>query len=200
MASDNPKKDEEIDFLRDIIPAFSNTVSENRAYQSSIMQRDVRSLRDGDAGRVFVSVYGPPKGYADNTLPYYHVFPVFLLLSADSDHITGMNLFYLPRAARQTVISGLLSRLNTPNPTVHTKSTFRYNLVRNNLQGAIIKPTIKKYIKNRMSPTVIQLSPVLWEQIYVGQSASTLESAWSRTTSQKVYKDFVTEVLQEVNR
>ena len=200
MANDNPKKDDEVDFLRDIIPAFSNTVADNKAFQSSIMQRSSRTLKLQDVGRVFVSVYGNPKGYKDNTLSYHHIFPVFMLLDADSDYVTGMNLFYLPRGTRQKVVTGLLERLNTPQPDVFTKSTFRYELVKNKIQGAIIKPAIKKYIKSRMSPTVVQLSPALWQQIYIGQSADTLESAWQRTTSQKVYRDFVAEVLKEVNK
>ena len=71
MENDNPKKDDEVDFLRDIIPAFSNTVADNKAFQSSIMQRSIRTLKQQDVGRVFVSVYGNPKGYKDNTLSYH---------------------------------------------------------------------------------------------------------------------------------
>ena len=75
MANDNPKKDDEVDFLRDIIPAFSNTVANNKAFQSSIMQRSIRTLKQQDIGRVFVSVYGNPKGYKDTHFRTTTFFP-----------------------------------------------------------------------------------------------------------------------------
>ena len=201
MASDNPKKDKEIDFLRDIIPTFSGAIETVKALELGIRQRSVRSLNPSDIGRVFISVYANPKGYENDTLSYHHVFPVYILLDVDATHITALNLFYVPRDARQKIVTGLLQRLNSTDKTnIATKTTFNYNLIKNNLQGAIIKPAIKKYIKDRSSQVVIQLAPFIWEQMYLGQPSVTLESLWSKTSSQRVYADFVREVLKEVNR
>ncbi len=201
MASDNPKKDREINFMRDIVPTFTGVIESNKAFELGIRQRSVRSLNPSDIGRVFISVYANPKGYEDNTLAYHHVFPVYLLLDVDATHITAMNLFYVPRDARQKIVTGLLQRLNSTDKTnTATKSTFNYNLVKNNLQGAIIRPAIRKYIKDRSSQVVIQLAPFIWEQMYLGPPSATLEGLWSKTSSQRVYADFVREVLKDVNR
>ena len=67
MASDNPKKDSAVDFLRDIIPAFAGAIEEQKALNLGIRQRSTRSLSEADVGRVFVSVYGRPKGYETDT-------------------------------------------------------------------------------------------------------------------------------------
>ena len=200
MASDNPKKDSAVDFLRDIIPAFAGAIEEQKALNLGIRQRSTRSLSEADVGRVFVSVYGRPKGYETDTLRYHHVFPVFVLLESTAKHITALNPFYLPRSPREIIVNAFLNNLTSTRPDINTRTTFNYNLIKNNSQGAIIKPAIKKYIKSRMSPVVIQLSPQLWRQMYIGRSSQTLENLWEKTNSQRVYGDFVRDVLKELNR
>ena len=200
MASDNPKKDSAVDFLRDIIPAFAGAIEEQKALNLGIRQRSTRSLSEADVGRVFVSVYGRPKGYETDTLRYHHVFPVFVLLESTAKHITALNPFYLPRSPREIIVNAFLNNLTSTRPDINTRTTFNYNLIKNNSQGAIIKPAIKKYIKSRLSPVVIQLSPQLWRQMYIGRSSQTLENLWEKTNSQRVYGDFVRDVLKELNR
>jgi hypothetical protein len=200
MESDNPKKDSAVDFLRDIIPAFAGAIEEQKALNLGIRQRSTRSLSQADEGRVFVSVYGRPKGYETDTLRYHHVFPVFVLLESTAKHITALNPFYLPRSPREIIVNAFLNNLTSTRPDINTRTTFNYNLIKNNSQGAIIKPAIKKYIKTRMSPVVIQLSPQLWRQMYIGRSSQTLENLWEKTNSQRVYGDFVRDVLKELNR
>ena len=197
MASDNPKKDSAVDFLRDIIPAFAGAIEEQKALNLGIRQRSTRSLSEADVGRVFVSVYGRPKGYETDTLRYHHVFPVFVLLESTAKHITALNPFYLPRSPREIIVNAFLNNLTSTRPDINTRTTFNYNLIKNNSQGAIIKPAIKKYIKSRMSPVVIQLSPQLWRQMYIGRSSQTLENLWEKTNSQRVYGEFVRDVLKE---
>jgi|TARA_X000001388_G_C2186977_1_gene105928 hypothetical protein len=200
MASDNPKKDSAVDFLRDIIPAFAGSLDRSRSAQLGVEQRSVRSVSTSDVGRVFVSAYSKPKGYEDDTLRYHHVFPVFVVLESDAKYITALNPFYLPREPRAKLVSGLLKNLNSTSLDISAKTNFNYNLIKNNVQGAILKPAIKKYIKSRMSQVVIQLSPSLWEQMYLGESSRTLETLWDKTSSQQVYGDFVRDVLKELNR
>jgi hypothetical protein len=200
MESDNPKKDSAVDFLRDIIPAFAGAIEEQKALNLGIRQRSTRSLSQADEGRVFVSVYGRPKGYETDTLRYHHVFPVFVLLESTAKPITALNPFYLPRSPREIIVNAFLNNLTSTRPDINTRTTFNYNLIKNNSQGAIIKPAIKKYIKTRMSPVVIQLSPQLWRQMYIGRSSQTLENLWEKTNSQRVYGDFVRDVLKELNR
>ena len=115
-------------------------------------------------------MYGRPKGYEDDTLRYHHVFPVFVLLEATSKHVTALNPFYLPRSPREKVVDAFVNNLSSTKPNINTRTRFNYNLIRNNSQGAIVKPSIKKYIKNRMSQVVIQLSPELWKEMYLGTS------------------------------
>ena len=146
MESDNPKKDSAVDFLRDIIPAFAGAIEEQKALNLGIRQRSTRSLSQADEGRVFVSVYGRPKGYETDTLRYHHVFPVFVLLESTAKHITALNPFYLPRSPREIIVNAFLNNLTSTRPDINTRTTFNYNLIKNNSQGAIIKPAIKKYI------------------------------------------------------
>ena len=51
MANDNPKKDSEVDFVQDILPAFGKKIEESAATQLGIKQRTTRSLqRNADMG------------------------------------------------------------------------------------------------------------------------------------------------------
>ena len=67
--TDNPKKDNTVNFITDIIPAFGQKVEESAANSTKIKQRTTRSFsKSQDRGRAVMFTYTNPKGYVDNTL------------------------------------------------------------------------------------------------------------------------------------
>ena len=198
MANDNPKKDKEVDFVQDILPAFGKKIEESAATQLGIKQRTTRSLqRNADMGRVVMFTYTNPKGYLEDSLRYHHKFPVSIIIDADSEYITGINPFYIPAKVRSIVIKQILQTVdNKTNPTVESRSMIRYDTLSRTAVGAYIKPAIKKYLKSRAGSVGIQFSPELWEDIFLGKTASRLETLWARTSKSVVFRDYVRKLIR----
>ena len=191
--TDDPKKDNTVNFITDIIPAFGQKVEESKQTQLKIKQRSIRSFsKSQDRGRAVMFTYTKPKGYVDNTLEYHHKFPVSIILDVDSEYITGINPFYIPPKTRKIIISQLLSMVdNKTQPTPESRAIITYAMIERTSIGKFVKPAIKKYLKSRMSQFAVQYSPALWGDVFIGKTSKQLESLWSRTSKSIVYGDYV---------
>tara|TARA_R100001510_G_C7655770_1_gene215127 strand:+ start:2698 stop:3309 length:612 start_codon:yes stop_codon:yes gene_type:complete len=196
--NDNPKKDREISFVRDIVSAFGERLDESKQAQLGIKQRALRSVTTTfDSGRAIMFTYTRPKGYLDNTLRYHHKFPVSIVMESDAKYVTGINLFYMPPRVRELVLERYLAEVNNPtNPNADSRTTLGYNQLAGTAFGVYVKPAVRKYLKDRASNVAVQFSPELWRDIFLGKTSQDLGRLWSRTAPQIVYKDYIRKVLR----
>ena len=196
--NDNPKKDREISFVRDIVSAFGERLDESKQAQLGIKQRALRSVTTTfDSGRAIMFTYTRPKGYLDNTLRYHHRFPVSIVMESDAKYVTGINLFYMPPRVRELVLERYLAEVNNPtNPNADSRTTLGYNQLAGTAFGVYVKPAVRKYLKDRASNVAVQFSPELWRDIFLGKTSQDLGRLWSRTAPQIVYKDYIRKVLR----
>ena len=195
MASDDPQIQTSVDFFKNIIPAFARKLDTVESMKLGVNQVTPQAVENGKA---YVFAYRNPKGYETNKLKYHHVFPASIVIENTKSHVTAINPYYIPPDVRKKVIDYYYSRLDQKNtiPNVNARSLLEYRFIKNNSLGARIKPAIKKYIKSRMSPVVLNISPALWEDFYNGATSTVMEKFWKNTTPSTVYRDYIISFLK----
>ena len=143
-------------------------------------------------GRVITLKYLNP--VERETLPYFHIFPTIITLSVQPEHITGINLFYLPRRFRKYVVE-LYKRRMTNEPEF-PRSLMYYDMVKKlRIPRSVLKPAIKKYRFDRAGAVAIEYDSSLWEEIYYGDTADFLEKQWRKSTRNTIYRNAIIEII-----
>tara|TARA_R100000005_G_C4942903_1_gene166668 strand:- start:7 stop:597 length:591 start_codon:yes stop_codon:yes gene_type:complete len=146
-------------------------------------------------GRVITMKYLNP--IEKETLPYFHIFPTIITLNVQPEHITGINLFYLPRRFRKYIVNLYKRRMtNTPE---FPRSLMYYDLVKKlRIPRSIMKPAIKKYSFVRAGAVAIEYDSSLWEEIYFGDTADFLEKQWRKSSRNIVYRNAIIEIISSL--
>ena len=112
------------------------------------------------SGKMYMFWYSP-KG--KKTLPYYDAFPLVILLDIGSDHMTGLNLHYLPIGLRQNLFYGMLNRVSGTkfNSKTFMKITYNYLNATSNLEG--FRPCFKKYLTKQIRGKIVNVPAQEWE-------------------------------------
>lgn len=143
-------------------------------------------------GRVITLKYLNPA--EKETLPYFHVFPTIITLGVEPEHITGINLFYLPRRFRKYIV-GLYKRKMTNEPKF-PRSLMYYDIVKKlRIPRSVMKPAIKKYRFDRAGAVAIEYDSSLWEEIYYGDTADFLEKQWRKSSRNTIYRNAIIEII-----
>ena len=143
-------------------------------------------------GRVITLKYLNP--VEKETLPYFHVFPTIITLGVEAEHITGINLFYLPRRFRKYIVE-LYKRRMTNEPEF-PRSLMYYDIVKKlRIPRSVMKPAIKKYRLDRAGAVAIEYDSSLWEEIYFGDTADFLERQWRKSSRNTIYRNAIIEII-----
>ena len=143
-------------------------------------------------GRVITLKYLNP--VEKETLPYFHVFPTIITLGVEAEHITGINLFYLPRRFRKYIVE-LYKRRMTNEPEF-PRSLMYYDIVKKlRIPRSVMKPAIKKYRFDRAGAVAIEYDSSLWEEIYFGDTADFLERQWRKSSRNTIYRNAIIEII-----
>ncbi len=143
-------------------------------------------------GRVITLKYLNP--VEKETLPYFHVFPTIITLGVEAEHITGINLFYLPRRFRKYIVE-LYKRRMTNEPEF-PRSLMYYDIVKKlRIPRSVMKPAIKKYRFDRAGAVAIEYDSSLWEEIYYGDTADFLERQWRKSSRNTIYRNAIIEII-----
>jgi|TARA_R100000455_G_C6263252_1_gene118521 hypothetical protein len=143
-------------------------------------------------GRVITLKYLNP--VEKETLPYFHIFPTIITLSVQPEHITGINLFYLPRRFRKYVVEFYKRRMT--NEPEFPRSLMYYDMVKKlRIPRSVLKPAIKKYRFDRAGAVAIEYDSSLWEEIYYGDTADFLERQWRKSSRNTIYRNAIIEII-----
>ena len=129
------------------------------------LQREALALRGyvtPHVGRMYMFFYRP-KGI--NTLPYYDIFPVTILMDVKKEYFQGLNLHYLPLDLRQEFFTRLLER---SNKRVYDKQTFfriDYDYLKSLRRFRAFKPCFKTYDYKNVVGRVTNIPSSEWETV-----------------------------------
>jgi len=143
-----------------------------------------------DFAKCFLFSYRNPAGKGSKKLPYYHLFPMVILLDAKPETILALNPFYLPPDRRKKLIDIAIAQLNNDIDDDEARSRIRYDMIknyRNRYKDAF--PCIKQYRRDLMGRVAIEIKPVMWREFYLGDISVLHESLFVGASRRKIWND-----------
>jgi hypothetical protein len=119
-----------------------------------------------------------------DTLPYWDKFPLVLPFNIQGNHMTGLNLHYLPPKYRLSLLSKLMNHVNNKNLDDKSKFLVSWKLLQNAAKFPEVRPCIKQYILGRVKTRFLWVKPEDWFQaIFLPVQG------WMNNNEQTVFKD-----------
>jgi hypothetical protein len=139
----------------------------------------VRNIKPWEVGQIFTFQYSP-KG--KDTLPYYDVFPMVLIIGQAPGGFLGLNFHYLPHTYRAFLFSQLSKLVVIDKTRDIEKIRVNYQILQSLNRFAAFRPTLKKYLINNIRRNFLQIFPQEWEVALFlpipGFVKSTQEQVW----------------------
>lgn len=124
--------------------------------------RNVRlQLTHENIGQMFMFYYDPK--YAA-TLPYFDTFPLVFPINIYKDGFLGINLHYLPRKYRASLMDALYTTINNNMNDTTTRLRLTYNLLRTTTAMRYFKPCLKKYLFSQIGRKFLYIDPNNWDK------------------------------------
>ncbi len=151
------------------------------AYSKQILKERDRHVRKNQLwrGEVCFFLYDPK--YADS-LPYYDIFPLVIVLDKYNDGILGLNLHYLPVPMRAAFMDKLMKyKVDSPDRLKVT-----YDILSGTSKYKQFIPCIKRYLDKQMGSNYLKVEENEWE------TALFLPvQQFKKSNSAKVWKDSI---------
>lgn len=111
-------------------------------------------------GRMIMFYYDPKhKG----TLPYYDTFPLVFPIKLYRNGFLGMNMHYLPKKFRASLLDSLYSLYDDKHLDERNKLIISYNMMQSSMRIRFFQPTIKRYLLNNVRSRFYLVDPAEWD-------------------------------------
>ena len=130
-------------------------------YRTSGLRKTRRIL----TGRFYTYYYEPK--YAD-TLPYYDIFPVVLILAHDSNSFMGLNFHYIPPRYRVLLLKELYDYATKDDEDADDMTTYiriTYEILRSAKKFRWAKPCLKRYRIDHVIGPALEVTPDHWDSV-----------------------------------
>jgi hypothetical protein len=144
------------DWLKDQVKSIRNP----RRVVADIVKEKQRSGGRFMTGGLYFFCYDPK--YA-NTLPYYDMFPLVLVLEKYPDGFMGLNLHYLPIPVRAAFLDQLLDYAYYNDEDEITRMKVTYNILNASRRLKAFGPCLKRYLYNHTTSRLLKVEPHEWE-------------------------------------
>lgn len=126
---------------------------------------DPKNMRSGltpqNIGQMFMFFYNPKHR---QTLPYYDMFPLVFPIELHDDGFLGINLHYLPRNYRASLMDALYYTINNNKNNSTTRLRITYDLLKSTTRMRYFKPCLKKYLAGHIMQRFIYIEPENWDK------------------------------------
>jgi hypothetical protein len=120
-------------------------------------QYPLRMVTPNDIGKMFFYGYNPK---TKDTLPYYDIFPLILMVKGLDDGWHGLNLHYLPPKQREILILALMKNMSDTRLDDKTRIKMNYQMLSTVAKYRYFKPCFKRYL---LSHTTSSVRPIPFE-------------------------------------
>lgn len=114
-------------------------------------QKGMSLPKPTDIGKMFFYGYDPK---TKDTLPYYDIFPLIIMVKGLKDGWHGLNLHYLPPKQRQILILRLMENMSDTRLDNNTRLKINYQLLKGVSKYRYFKPCFKRYLISHTKSTV----------------------------------------------
>tara|TARA_B100000424_G_scaffold215581_1_gene173517 strand:- start:2390 stop:2983 length:594 start_codon:yes stop_codon:yes gene_type:complete len=149
---------EALDFFRGHVRNLK--ISPQSFYKQSNLKKATRFLE----GRMYTFFYDPK---TKNKLPYYDRFPVILLLEANQQGFSGLNLHYIPPRYRVKLLNELYDFIVTDDEeddeNMKTRIRVTYEILQSTAKMKFFKPCYKRYLTSHIEGRALEIIPEYWD-------------------------------------
>lgn len=110
-------------------------------------------------GKMFMFFYDPK---TKKQLPYYDTFPLILYVEPAPGGFYGLNMHYLPPAARARLFDALLSTANNKKFDDSTRLKINYSILKSSAKYSAFAPTFKHYLTGYVKSKVVEVDAPEW--------------------------------------
>lgn len=120
-----------------------------------------QSLNQNNIGQMFMFFYDPKH---KQTLPYYDKFPLVFPVELYRDGFLGINLHYLPRKLRATLMDALYMTINNRKNDKTTRLRLSYEILSASARMRYFKPCLKRYLASHVQQKFLYIDPTNWDK------------------------------------
>ena len=149
---------EALDFFRGHVRNLK--VTPQSFYKQTNLKKATRFLE----GRMYTFFYDPK---TKDKLPYYDRFPVILLLEANQNGFSGLNLHYIPPRYRVKLLNELYDFIVTDDEeddeNMKTRIRVTYEILQSTAKMKFFKPCYKRYLTSHIEGRALEIIPEYWD-------------------------------------
>lgn len=128
--------------------------------RESLMKEDpVKSRSKHIIGSMFMFFYDPKH---KDTLPYYDVFPLVIVIGPAKGGFLGLNLHYLPPKLRMQFFANLME-IQGSKLSEGDKFNLTYRMLKKSSNLRYFKPCIKHYLDSQVTSRFAEVPAPEWE-------------------------------------
>jgi len=140
---------------------FRNEVKNIKVNRRSLLKDPSLEKRNkARIGSMYMYFYDPKHR---ETLPYYDVFPLTIMVEPVPGGFYGLNLHYLPLALRAKLFDQLVDLTNNRKYDESTRFKLRYDLLKSSSKLRLFKPCFKHYLYSQIEGRVAMVDAPAWE-------------------------------------
>ena len=140
---------------------FRNEVKNIKVNRRSLLKDPSLEKRNkARIGSMYMYFYDPKHR---ETLPYYDVFPLTIMVEPVPGGFYGLNLHYLPLALRAKLFDQLVDLTNNRKYDESTRFKLRYDLLKSSSKLKLFKPCFKHYLYSQIEGRVAMVDAPAWE-------------------------------------
>lgn len=121
-------------------------------------------------------------------LPYFDAFPLILMVGPAKGGFYGINLHYIPPAARARFFDELLKIANNKSYNQRTKFGLSYQLLNSSSKYKLFKPAFKHYLFSQVQSKLALIPADEWEAALFLPSANFIGASNSKVWSDSILK------------
>ena len=149
---------EALDFFRGHVRNLK--ISPQSFYKQTNLKKATRFLE----GRMYTFFYDPK---TKDKLPYYDRFPVILLLDANQNGFSGLNLHYIPPRYRVKLLNELYDFIVTDDEeddeNMKTRIRMTYDILQSTAKMKFFRPCYKRYLTSHIEGRALEIIPEYWD-------------------------------------
>lgn len=154
--------DEEAEEITDAKRWYKSEISKIRRDERVISPKNVRGfISAANIGQMFMFLYDPKH---KETLPIYDRFPLVFPIKFYSDGFLGINMHYLSRGQRASLMDALYMTINNRKNDETTRLRISYEVLNGSIRMRNFKPCVKRYLSAHVVQNFIYIEPKHWDK------------------------------------
>lgn len=149
-------------------------------------KNSINMVTASDIGSMVLFYYDPKHR---ETLPFFDIFPLVFPIEMYSDGFLGINLHYLPPAARAHLMDALYTLLSDKVIDNKTRLKLSYKILKSSSRFKLFAPCVKRYLYSHVRSSTLKVETKLWDFALLLPLERFVSNNQKRINKNKVWAD-----------